>query len=855
MDEAALSSDISRVRRAPIPALVLLACAACSDEVGFLSLSGLESSIVVLARLGPDARVIDAKLIDPASSASYFDGEPEDTIHAFALDRALVQDAAGRALDDEQRAALSVAHGEPAATRCSVCPVPASSPPFVLEPGSRCALPAFAEHRQLGFDSAPPALSAEQLDSLRAELRIERPGECGCLSERTGTVRGSFSACDVEPGPKPHRWDHVAVSDDGAIAAVHPSTILTATIGAEPIFHALSSTFVRSPTLTAIRGRRFFSVGRVVSTFPDIPETNFFELDGDAIENFDPIGEVDDLPQAAVFDPARSAAFLLGREGRVYRCGEDLAHCERSDLPVCSPNVPVRRDLSNAALLPSGDIIAVTSEGHLFQLRAGSDAWECRLGDLAFVRREGPLGQVETLSESLVAGDRLFACGHGSTNSDAPDDLYAMVLSAELSLAEPRWHAGEITVHVEEVFEPRCQGLWHDRQNNEVLAFYFRERGTVVLAFDLSGNFLGRRDEARFPGIDEPIALVAESPDRRTRVIAGSHGGLYVDRDAGGLTAIGPQPVNQPSFAIARREDVLLLGGGASPRSWDGGCERTSVVSRAPLELASALDAATVLFDGRALVLTTDEVAIYDPATGISDRFAIDLPALSAAAAITATEVVLLDTSGAAHVLSLEQKNLRPLVLWSEPGIAGDRPLRFRHLAGANGVGWLSGGLELVRLRQGPSGVIGELWWGAQLHDALAAAPEPFEVDNYGAAAILCAGRTSIFVRGILRAIDGPIYLARTLLLEPSSLAHDYALRILPGFSDQARFGTESFDDFANVVSAGENPVFSFGTGLVLRPDSEPWHAPNPEHTSIVERGDQVVLTDRAGLTVFLRSP
>lgn len=880
MDAAAFSADISRVRGAAsirsaslwsaacVAGVASFVCGACGDEVAFLSLSGLEGSVVVLARLGPDALVIDAKLIDPASAPAYFSGEPEDTIHAFAIEGALVQDAAGRPLDADQRAALTIARGGELNTgRCSICPVPAASPPFVLEPGSRCALPAYTEHRRLGFESEPPALSAEQLDAIRADLRIERPGACGCLSERTGTVRGSFTTCDVEPGPKPHRWDHLAVSNDGAIAAVHPSTILTATIGAEPVFHAIEQSFIRSPILTAIgaRGRRFFTLGRVASTFPDIPETAFFELDGDTLESFDPIGELDDLPSAAVFDPARASLHLLGREGRVWRCGEDLAHCERSDLPSCGPGVVVTRDISNAVLLPSGDIIAVTSEGHLFQLRAGSDAWECRLGELSLLRREGPLGQVETFAESLVAGDRLYTCGHGSTDGDAPDDLYALVLTTELSLAEPRWHAGEITVYVEPLFEGRCQGLWHDRAHDEVLAFYFGERDTAVLAFDRAGRFLGRRDgdglsspdrAPRFPQLDEPIALVSESPDHRTRLIAGAHGSLIAERESGAITAIGPQPSNRPAFAIARPDGALLLGGGETPAIWDGGCERSSLTPRAPLDDPSAMiDAAIGLPDGRAVLISGDEVSIYDPASGAGDRFSIALPELSSAAAITATELVVLDTAGTAHVLSLDQRTLRSLELWSDPQTPSGRAVRFRYLAGANGLGWLSGDSELARLRRGPNGVIGELGWGAQIHDRLLAASEPLEIESYGASAVLCAGRTVIFVRGILRAIDGPLYLARTLLLEPSSLSHDYALRVLPGFSDQARFGTESFDDVVNVMSASENPVLSFGTGLVLRPDSEPWQAPNPEHTSIVERGDQAVLTDRAGLRVFLRSP
>jgi hypothetical protein len=56
-------------------------------------------------------------------------------------------------------------------------------------------------------------------------------------------------------------------------------------------------------------------------------------------------------------------------------------------------------------------------------------------------------------------------------------------------------------------------------------------------------------------------------------------------------------------------------------------------------------------------------------------------------------------------------------------------------------------------------------------------------------------------------------------------------------------------------MSAGVNPVITFGSGLVLRPDSEPYFAPNPDFTSIVEVDRNVVLTDRAGLRIFLSSP
>src|SRR5687768_13603410 len=96
-----------RLVRSSFLACVLAVCA-CSDDVRFLSLAGLESSLVVLARVRADQTVLDATIVDRSSAPAYFAAEAGDTLHAFALDEADVRDAEGRPLSSDELATLSV---------------------------------------------------------------------------------------------------------------------------------------------------------------------------------------------------------------------------------------------------------------------------------------------------------------------------------------------------------------------------------------------------------------------------------------------------------------------------------------------------------------------------------------------------------------------------------------------------------------------------------------------------------------------------------------------------------------------------------------------------------------------------
>lgn len=836
------------MRRVAVGLGAALALSACGDEVGVLSLGGLEDSLVALARVTADGTVRETRLVDPRA-ASYFGAEDGEAVLAFHLPAALLQGPEGRPLSTEERAELKIAEGS-ASGQCSVCAYPSETAPFVLDRGNRCTLPPFFEQRMVGLEGEP-AFSEEALASIRGNIHVERPGECGCLSERTGLVRDGFSSCEVEPGPKPHRWHRLAVSDSGSIAAIHPSMALTASISGSAQFHPVEPTFIRSPVLAEIAGGRFFASSRIISSISDIADQRFIRFDGETTASFDPIEEVGALVTAAIYDRTRGAVFLIGIAGRVWRCDEDMTRCTGTTLPSCILGEEMPIWLSNVTTSSTGDLLGITSEANLLRLPAGSDEWECRLSDPTLLEREGPAALVEDYAESLIVGDRVFTCGHASTDTHAPDDLWAAMLSTELSLNATRWHAGAIRLHLEEMLNARCQGLWHDRERGEVLAFFYDELGTQILAFGTDGAYLGKRED-RFPELSEPLAMVRESTDGRSRLIAGAHGTLLIRRDNATPLSLGPVPTNRPAFALRGAQDTLVLGG-EGPVSWDGECTANSLEPRAPLDLP--LQAAARLPDERAVAIAAGEVVIYDASDGIVDRFAAATTNIVAAAAITEEHVVLLDRDGRAHALSLSQRQIAPLVLWTGPNVPSTQDLRFEHLTGARGLGWLSGGENLARVRVTPEGLVGELWWGPRILQKLMTGSDALEIAAYGSPSVLCAGRAMIFVRVIQRNIDGNQYLGRSVLLEPSANAQDYEVRALPGFSDQARFGASSFKALARQSSAGENAVLGFGDGLILRPDSKPWYMPNGQLTSIVEMGDQAVLTDRAGLRVFLRSP
>jgi hypothetical protein len=841
--------------------LFALAGCACGDDVAFFSLTGLEDSLLVLARTSEDGGILEAKLSD-TNAPVYFPSSEGDTLHAFALDKNLIRDAEGRPLDANALTELAIASG----SSCGRCAFSAASAPFILEPGDRCALPSFFEHRQSAGSS-----SEEQLAALRSAIQLERAGPCGCTDLELRRTLGSFSECPVDPTPIPHRWHQIAVTDEGGIAAIHPSTALTATAGFAPVFHPLDSSFVRSPSLISLGsgGRRFLAVGRTQTILNDIPEEQFLQFEGDTIEVFDPLRELGELAKGAIHDPSRASIFFFGpstegNEARVWRCNEMMTACLPNELPRCGTGLET--GLSGAVLLPAGDLIAVTVNGDLYQLPAGSNDWICRLSDQAQLLRIGPLQnnpiivRTSAFDHAIVAGDRLYTCGHGRED-DADADTLALVLSAELSLAEPLWHRSELAFYAEPGATARCRGLWHDRVSGEVLAFFERDSKHEVLAFDFDGRLIDRRDgpglsspsrAARFAGFKEAVILVRESPNGRNVLLAGAHGALSLERDRGALSSIGAEPPLQPAFAVEHSDGALILGGGRAPALWNGGCEPASLESKEPVP--SMIEAAVALFDRTSAVLTRSGATIYDPNAGVTDTIELELPALVSAAAITSDELVLLDVAGTAQVLSLSRAELRPLLFDSAPGVESERRPRFQFLTGTRGRGWLSGDRELARIVRGTEGLRGELWWGQEIAASLRSGGEPIEADAYGSAAMLPCGAAVVFVRVVVQRIGAVQYLARSVLLEPT-IEGGYRTRVASGFSNQARFGVDSFSFLPVRMSASSNAIMGFSDGLLLRPDSEPWYAPVPDFTSIVGVGENVLLTDRSGNRIFLRSP
>jgi hypothetical protein len=268
------------------------------------------------------------------------------------------------------------------------------------------------------------------------------------------------------------------------------------------------------------------------------------------------------------------------------------------------------------------------------------------------------------------------------------------------------------------------------------------------------------------------------------------------------------------------------------------------------------IDHAAALPDGRVVAFTAGEVLLYLPERGVIDRWTMPLPIVRAAAAITADQVVLLDDQGTAQVLTISDRTVTPLPIEIEPGRPSTTAPRFTSVTAGPGFGWLSGGADLARVRAGPAGLRGELWWGPRIREQLATGADPLEVELYTAAAVLCSGSTVVQVRATVVDLIGAVfYLSRTVLLEPKDERGEFGARPLAGFVDQLRLGSRSFRHLASHLGASPVPVMTFRHGLVLRPDSNPWYLPHPDVTALVERSTNAVITDRVGNRVFLRVP
>lgn len=846
-------------------AICLLLCSAtwslaCSDEVSFVPLELDARSVAVLARTSATGELLELTLVTGEQDPVFLEASTGDVVHVFSLEAEALLRFDGRSLDGEELRTLRATRPSPqeAPDRCLACPIPVDVAPLLLGPGYSCALPLFAEHRAQPFLGEPIAEEDIEVDALRRSIRLEWPGPCPCSRERPPVVNGPSSRCFADETPGPRRWSKLAIGDDGSVVALHPTELFAATAsGAISRFPFNPPMFVPAGVgASAGPSARALAFGLVLGDRPDVDSVQrVIELAEDGPRQVELPAPPAVSWQGVLRDPARQALYFVGGSDDapprvVLRCDEPLRDCAVEPLEECERGQPARGSvLGSAALTAEGALVAPRPDGNLQVKAPGASVWRCVQGDPPELRSGGPSFFLSGIQRSLVVGDRLFHCGVASSDPDALMLDTHYVATSKLRPSGSPWNDGPIEIHSGASEQSACAGLWHDRAGARVYAFFSNTR-TFTLRFDEAGRFLGEGFDAPYPSLEEPVALVAESHDRRNLVIMGESGALHLARDRGPLTPLGPPRPAGPAHAISVGEEVVVLGGDHEPRRWSGACEEGALTPAAPLGMH--LLAAASLPEGEVLGAGQGELIRYAPSQGVLQRWDVDLPELQSLAHLAGSDVLLLDAQGRAHVFSMASGASRPLRVERHPGeVAADVPA-FRHLSARDGVAWLSADHQLARVRYDLDGPRAELWWTDAITSALEA--EDTLVGAFGPVVVPCSGSAIVFVRRrIPQFQDVAYFVARLHAIEADASGRQYETPPLPGLARPVRGA--AFGRRPTRMSSGTNPIVVFNDGLMLRPDTSPWYLSHPEVTSIAEVGTRYVVGTSAGGLEFYRTP
>lgn len=832
----------------------------CADEVSFIPLRLDDGDLAILARVSSGGELLDLSLETKASESRFFEAAPEDTLHVFTLGAEQLLRFDGAPLAGDELAGLRAVH-RPSADPldpCLSCPIPADTSPLLLGPGYSCPLPRFSQHEQRGFGGAEDAADEDEVESLRRSLRLEWPGECPCGRQRLPTRQGPTPSCRPEPEPVLRRWSKLAVTDDGNALALHPSGLLSVTAsGAVSWSEFPQPMFIPSVLIPGLPG--------VASAFA-LGEFFAERASADLEQRVLALGETGpreialESPQYRIWrdglrDAARQAIYLFGgqtgsAEAAVLRCDDRLQGCAPEALGACASSAPaLGRDFGAGVLLSNGELLAPRLDGRLQRRAAAETTWRCVEGEAPTPRTSGAATPLNAIQGALVVGDRLFHCGIASSDPEVYLSDHHYVVTARLRPSGSPWHDGPVELYAGRSEHSTCRGLWHDRSDDRVYAFFSNAR-PFVLTFDANGRYLGEDQAPTFPGISEPIAEVEASGGGRTLLIMTESGALYRSRDGAPPSPIGPAPRPTPAHAVELGERALVLGGGLGARLWSGECGEDALTPAAPLD--ERLEAVTALPGGEALGVGPNRLVRYSPAHGIIEAWDLSLPRPRAAAHLAGASALILDADGRVYWFSLETGALLPLPQDAAPGRAAETELRFQYLSARDGVGWLSGGAQLARVRLYPGGPKAELWWTELIGEALS--EEDTQLGSFGPVTLPCAGQGTLFVRRRRPQLQEPDYFVPRLhMIEPSPEAEGY---VTPGLSGLGRpLRASTFSSIPLRMSPSSSPVVVFEDGLMLRPDTEPLVISHPDVTSIVEVGASFVIGTRAGGLEFYRSP
>lgn len=382
--------------------------------------------------------------------------ESGDRLLSWTLPPGALVDELGSPMSAGALAELSLRSG-PGPLGCGRCLVPAARAPQILMEGDSCSIPSFAVSRVLaksGRSLTPAADGPEVLSRALPQLRLERPGSCGCKrAEPLDLDRLVFRSVSPAEGGD---YFGAAVRSGSTAIAFAPRRLL---------FHDLASGDTRTISdpgasgglpysAVAAGAQLYLSTSDQSWRAPAPTKLERIRLEGDRVLRTD-LGIV----TSGSAPPAALTALALGPSlpvQRIYAYGTDgtsferpaIAHCD-ADQDHCALeaiDAACRRDVGGDAKMrrliyqEGRGAVAISTHDFLVQSSPG-DPWRClgsearlpselRLHELA----QGP--RTVMLCGNLPSGAAFYA---GSTADPAHLRFSEVLTSTSGSSCEQSW--------------------------------------------------------------------------------------------------------------------------------------------------------------------------------------------------------------------------------------------------------------------------------------------------------------------------------------------------------------------------------------------------------------------------------